>query len=205
MELIINSKHLMISAMFGYFLGSIPFGLLLTYIGGFGDVRSIGSGNIGTTNVLRTGNKKLAAMTLFFDAIKATVSIFIATAFFDKTAAILAGFCAFIGHIFPLWLHCKGGKGVATYVGTILGLNAYMAIIFSIIWLSCAILTRYSSFASLFSTLMVMIISWTIKSDPILAMTLTCMTIIVWIKHKGNIQRLINKKEEKISFVKKYD
>eukprot|EP01035_Chromulina_nebulosa_P056468 gene56468-77387_t len=125
----------------GYLLGPIPFGLLLTKMAGLGDLRSIGSGNIGATNVLRTGNKKLAAATLLLDALKATAAAVIAQLVFGENAGLLAGFAAFIGHLFPIWLGFKGGKGVATYIGTLLGVAPLMVLIFAAAWLLVAFLT----------------------------------------------------------------
>ncbi len=116
---------------FGYLLGSIPFGLILTKAAGLGDIRSIGSGNIGATNVLRTGNKKLAAATLLLDAFKATAAALLAQALWGPEAGILGGFAAFLGHLFPVWLGFKGGKGVATYIGTLLGVAPAMVLVFA--------------------------------------------------------------------------
>ena len=134
--------NLAIVLVLGYLLGSIPFGLLLTKMAGLGDLRSIGSGNIGATNVLRTGNKKLAAATLLLDALKATAAALIAQAVFGHNAGLLAGFAAFIGHLFPVWLGFKGGKGVATYIGTLLGVAPLMVPVFAVVWLSVAFLTQ---------------------------------------------------------------
>lgn len=139
---------LIAALVFGYLLGSIPFGLILTRMAGLGDVRSIGSGNIGATNVLRTGNKKLAAATLVLDMLKGTAAVLIA-ATFSPQAAIIAGLGAFLGHIFPVWLKFKGGKGVATYLGVLLGLVWQVALIFAAIWIIIAYATRYSSLAAL--------------------------------------------------------
>src|SRR5690606_4373116 len=130
--------------VFGYFLGSIPFGLILTRMAGLGDVRSIGSGNIGATNVLRTGNKKLAAATLICDMLKGTAAVLLASHYGTETA-LAAGLGAFIGHIFPVWLGFKGGKGVATYLGVLIAFAWQVALIFAGVWLLIAILTRYSS------------------------------------------------------------
>ncbi len=134
--------------IFGYLLGSVPLGLILTRMAGLGDVRSIGSGNIGATNVLRTGNKKLAAATLILDMLKGTVAVLVA-GIAGPEAAIAAGLGAFLGHIFPVWLKFKGGKGVATYLGVLLGLFWKGALIFAAVWLLIAFATRYSSLAAL--------------------------------------------------------
>src|SRR5690349_9118172 len=136
-------------AVVGFLLGSIPFGLLLTRFAGLGDIRSIGSGNIGATNVLRTGNKKLAAATLVGDALKGTVAVLLAGWLWGPQAAIVAGLGAFLGHIFPVWLRFRGGKGVATYLGVLIGLAWPVAILFAIVWLAMAYLTRYSSLSAL--------------------------------------------------------
>ena len=139
---------------FGYLLGSIPFGLLVTRAAGLGDVRKIGSGNIGATNVLRTGNKGLAALTLLLDALKGTVAV-LAAGYFGADHAVYAGFAAFLGHIFPAWLNFRGGKGVATYLGVLAGLYWPAALAFAAVWLGVAYLTRYSSLAALSASVIV--------------------------------------------------
>ena len=134
---------LIAATVFGYLMGSIPFGLVLTKMAGTQDIRTIGSGNIGATNVLRTGNKKLAALTLLGDALKGTVAVIFAKAFGGYEAGLVAGLFAFLGHLFPVWLKFKGGKGVATYIGVLLGLAWPAAHGFCGIWLGVAYLTRY--------------------------------------------------------------
>lgn len=181
----------------GYLLGSIPFGLLLTRMAGLGDVRNIGSGNIGATNVLRTGNKGLAAATLLLDAFKGTVAVLLVGHFFGDDAAVLAGFAAFIGHIFPVWIGFKGGKGVATYLGILLGLAPLMALIFAIVWLVIAFTTRYSSLSALVATLVIPVVLWILGVDKIAAV-MALMTIISWYKHRANIARLTAGTESKI-------
>ena len=181
----------------GYLLGSIPFGLLLTRMAGLGDVRNIGSGNIGATNVLRTGNKGLAAATLLLDAFKGTVAVLIAAHFFGEDAGVLAGFAAFIGHIFPVWIGFKGGKGVATYLGILLGLAPLMALIFAIVWLAIAFTTRYSSLSALVATLVIPVVLWILGVDKIAAV-MALMTVISWYKHRANIARLTAGTEGKI-------
>ncbi|MEF0939113.1 glycerol-3-phosphate 1-O-acyltransferase PlsY [Rhizobium sp. BR 362] len=181
----------------GYLLGSIPFGLVLTRMAGLGDVRKIGSGNIGATNVLRTGNKPLAAGTLLLDAIKGTIAVLIVSHFFGEDAGVLAGFAAFIGHIFPVWIGFKGGKGVATYLGILLGLAPLMALIFSIVWLAIAFTTRYSSLSALVATLVIPVALWILGADKIAA-AMALMTIISWYKHRANIGRLTAGTETKI-------
>ena len=184
-------------AVFGYLLGSIPFGLILTRMAGLGDVRKIGSGNIGATNVLRTGNKKLAAATLLLDALKGTAAAVIAKYLWGMDAALIAGFAAFIGHLFPVWLGFKGGKGVATYIGVLLGVAPLMVLVFAIVWLSLAKLSRYSSLAALVATFAVPVVSFA-TGDTRPAILFAIMTLITWIKHKANIQRLLAGTESRI-------
>nr|WP_280924033.1 glycerol-3-phosphate 1-O-acyltransferase PlsY [Ciceribacter sp. S153] len=181
----------------GYLLGSIPFGLVLTRLAGLGDLRSIGSGNIGATNVLRTGNKKLAAATLLLDALKATAAAVIAQAVFGHNAGLLAGFAAFIGHLFPIWLGFKGGKGVATYIGTLLGVAPLMVLVFAIVWLSIAYLSRYSSLSALVATLVIPVVLWILGAQEASLVT-SAMTVITYWRHKPNIERLIAGTESKI-------
>ena len=133
---------------FGYLLGSIPFGLILTRMAGLGDVRKIGSGNIGATNVLRTGSKKLAAATLAGDLLKGFAAV-LAAMMYGPDIAVIAGFGAYIGHCFPVWLGFRGGKGVATYIGILLGFTLKITLVFGVVWLLCAAITRYSSLAGL--------------------------------------------------------
>jgi glycerol-3-phosphate acyltransferase PlsY len=183
--------------VFGYLLGSIPFGLILTRAAGLGDIRSIGSGNIGATNVLRTGNKKLAAATLLLDALKATVAALVAWYLFGKEAGLLAGFAAFMGHLFPVWLGFKGGKGVATYIGTLLGVAPWMVLVFAAIWLGVARISKYSSLSALVATLVIPVVLWFLN-EPKIALVLAVMTAISWWKHEENIKRLIAGTESRI-------
>nr|WP_183368069.1 glycerol-3-phosphate 1-O-acyltransferase PlsY [Gellertiella hungarica] len=185
------------SLALGYILGSIPFGLLLTRAAGMGDIRSIGSGNIGATNVLRTGNKKLAAATLLLDALKGTIAVLLARALFGEGGAIVAGVAAFLGHLFPVWLGFKGGKGVATYLGVLLGLMPVMVLVFAFVWLSMAKLSRYSSLSALTATLVIPVVLW-ILGRPEMALAMALLTIITWWKHKPNIERLILGTESRI-------
>jgi glycerol-3-phosphate acyltransferase PlsY len=187
----------LISLAIGYLLGSIPFGLILTRMAGLGDVRNIGSGNIGATNVLRTGNKGLAAATLLLDAFKATAAALIAWKLFGEDAGIIAGFAAFIGHIFPVWIGFKGGKGVATYIGTLLGVAPLMVVVFAAIWLAIAFTTRYSSLSALVATLVIPVVLWILGADKIAA-AMAVMTVISFWKHKANIARLAAGTETKI-------
>ncbi|AGB46336.1 glycerol-3-phosphate 1-O-acyltransferase PlsY [Mesorhizobium sp. CO1-1-7] len=185
-----------LALVFGYLLGSIPFGLLLTRAAGLGDVRKIGSGNIGATNVLRTGNKGLAAATLLLDVLKGTAAVLIASHFAPE-AAIWAGLGAFLGHLFPAWLGFKGGKGVATYLGVLVGLAWQVALIFAVVWLVMAFLFRYSSLAALAAAVVVPIALYFL-STPQIAILFVVMSIIVFIKHRENISRLIAGSEGKI-------
>ncbi|MBZ9774881.1 glycerol-3-phosphate 1-O-acyltransferase PlsY [Mesorhizobium sp. CO1-1-8] len=182
--------------VFGYLLGSIPFGLLLTRAAGLGDVRKIGSGNIGATNVLRTGNKGLAAATLLLDALKGTAAVLIA-GHFAPDLAIWAGLGAFLGHLFPVWLGFKGGKGVATYLGVLIGLAWQVALIFAVVWLVMAFLFRYSSLAALTAAVIVPIAIY-VLSTPQIAALFVVMSIIVFLKHRENISRLLAGTEGKI-------
>lgn len=181
---------------FGYLLGSIPFGLILTRMAGLGDVRKIGSGNIGATNVLRTGNRKLAAATLLLDALKGTAAAAIASRW-GIEAGTAAGLAAFLGHLFPVWLSFKGGKGVATYVGVLLGLAPLMVLAFAAIWLGVAKLTRYSSLSALVATAITPIALY-LSGDAIVALLFAVMTVITWYKHRANIQRLLGGTESRI-------
>jgi acyl phosphate:glycerol-3-phosphate acyltransferase len=181
----------------GYLLGSIPFGLILTKMAGLGDVRSIGSGNIGATNVLRTGNKKLAALTLLLDAFKGTAAVLMASELFGLHGALAAGVGAFLGHLFPVWLGFKGGKGVATYIGILLGLAPVMVLAFAVVWISIAYLSRYSSLSALVATLVIPVALW-ITGHPEISLVMAVLTLISWWKHKANIERLISGTEGKI-------
>ncbi|WP_018857023.1 glycerol-3-phosphate 1-O-acyltransferase PlsY [Rhizobium sp. 42MFCr.1] len=187
----------LVAAAIGYLLGSIPFGLILTKAAGLGDVRSIGSGNIGATNVLRTGNKKLAAATLLLDALKASAAASIVGYFLGSEAALIAGFFAFIGHLFPVWIGFKGGKGVATYIGTLLGIAPIMVLVFAAVWLAVAFTTRYSSLSALVAMLVIPVALWILGAEKVAAV-MAIMTIISYWKHKANISRLMSGTETKI-------
>src|SRR5690606_24525745 len=143
------------AVVLGYLLGSIPFGLILTRMAGLGDIRSIGSGNIGATNVLRTGNKKLAAATLLLDAFKAMAAALAGYYIAGPEAGLLAGFAAFLGHLFPVWLGFKGGKGVATYLGVLLGVAPLWVLVFAAVWLVVALISKYSSLSALVAMLVI--------------------------------------------------
>ncbi len=181
----------------GYLLGSIPFGLLLTRAAGLGDIRQIGSGNIGATNVLRTGNKGLAAATLLLDAAKGAVAVLVARYYFGEMPAMLAGLAAFIGHIFPVWLGFKGGKGVATYLGVLAALAWQCALVFAALWLAVAAATRISSLAAIIATIASPIAAW-LLGDADLAAVVALMSLIILIKHRANIERLIAGEEPRI-------
>jgi len=185
------------AAASGYLLGSIPFGLILTKAAGLGDVRSIGSGNIGATNVLRTGSKKLAAATLLLDALKASAAAWIVGYFLGNEAALIAGFFAFIGHLFPVWIGFKGGKGVATYIGTLLGVAPIMVLVFAVVWLAVAFTTRYSSLSALVAMLVIPVALWILGAEKVAAV-MAIMTVISYWKHKANISRLMSGTETKI-------
>ena len=181
---------------FGYLLGSIPFGLLLTRAAGSPDIRAIGSGNIGATNVLRTGRKDLAAATLLCDALKGTVAVLMA-AHFGPDAALTAGLGAFLGHLFPVWLRFRGGKGVATYIGVLLGLCWPAALAFCAIWVAVAAVFRYSSLAALVASAMTPLALW-LFGLPTVAAIFALLTLLLWIKHRENIARLLSGTEGKI-------
>jgi glycerol-3-phosphate acyltransferase PlsY len=181
----------------GYLLGSIPFGLLLTKAAGLGDVRKIGSGNIGATNVLRTGNKGLAAATLLLDGLKGTVAVLVADHYFGQGPAMLAGLGAFLGHLYPVWLKFKGGKGVATYIGVLLGLAWQGAAVFAGTWLAVAVLTRYSSLSALVASI-VAPIALALAGHIEFAALAALMTLLLLWKHRANISRLIKGEEPKI-------
>jgi glycerol-3-phosphate acyltransferase PlsY len=181
---------------FGYLLGSIPFGVLLTRATGGPDLRSIGSGNIGATNVLRTGRKGLAAATLLCDVLKGTVAVVAAT-HYGPDAALAAGLGAFLGHLFPIWLKFKGGKGVATYIGLLIGLHWPAALIFCAIWLTVAAVSRYSSLAALIASALTPLGLW-LLGRPDAAALFLLLTVLLWVMHRANIARLLNGSEGKI-------
>jgi glycerol-3-phosphate acyltransferase PlsY len=181
----------------GYLLGSIPFGLLLTRAAGGPDVRTIGSGNIGATNVLRTGRKGLAAATLICDALKGTLAVLVIARYASYEASLLAGFGAFIGHLFPIWLNFKGGKGVATYIGLLIGIYWPCAVIFCAIWLVAAVISRYSSLSALIASALTPLAFW-LLAQPQAAGWFLLMTVLLWITHRTNIRRLLNGSEGKI-------
>ncbi|WP_144421063.1 glycerol-3-phosphate 1-O-acyltransferase PlsY [Ahrensia marina] len=189
--------EIIIALIGGYLLGSIPFGLLLTRAAGMGDVRAIGSGNIGATNVLRMGNKKVAAATLLLDALKGTLAVVLAKQLFGMEAAMAAALGAFLGHLYPVWLKFKGGKGVATFAGISLGFSWHVLAPFAIVWLLTAFITRYSSLAALLGSVAATAgLFWVERYD--LAYLFVVLTAIVFFKHRENISRLLKGTESKI-------
>ncbi len=186
-----------LAVLIGYLLGSIPFGLLLTKVFGGSDVRTIGSGNIGATNVLRTGRKSLAALTLVLDILKGTAAVMIAAYCAGFEISLAAGFAAFIGHLFPIWLQFKGGKGVATYIGLLLGIYWPAMLIFCGIWLLVAFGTGYSSLAALVASALVPLALYLVgKPEP--ALLFFALTLLLWFMHRANIVRLMSGNESKI-------
>jgi glycerol-3-phosphate acyltransferase PlsY len=187
----------------GYALGSIPFGLVLTRLAGTADIRAIGSGSIGATNVLRTGRKGLAAATLACDMLKGTAAVLVAYWLFGRERALIAGLGAFLGHLFPVWLRFKGGKGVATYVGILLGIVVLGAswiplVSFAALWLAVAGVTRYSSLAALIACAATPAVLWGTGEPPEAALFLA-LTLLVFVMHRANIARLMNGSEGKIN------
>ena len=187
---------LLAALVFGYLLGSIPFGLLLTRAAGLGDVRKIGSGNIGATNVLRTGNKKLAALTLLLDALKGTAAVLVA-GLFGPDHALIAGLGAFLGHLYPVWLGFRGGKGVATYLGVLVAVAWQGALVFAAAWLAIAFLTRYSSLAALVAAVAVPVALHFLGFGRATEL-FVLLSLIVFVKHRANIGRLLSGTESRI-------
>jgi glycerol-3-phosphate acyltransferase PlsY len=184
-----SSAWLPVAFILGYLFGSIPFGLILTKLAGTQDLRSIGSGNIGATNVLRTGHKGLAAATLLLDMLKGTAAVVIARYYGGDAAAMLAGLGAFLGHLFPVWLGFKGGKGVAVYIGVLIGLFWPAAVVFCVLWLATAATTRYSSLSALVAGFVTPIFLWWF-GQPALASLFAVLTLLLFYMHRENIQRL---------------
>lgn len=178
-----------IALLIGYLLGSIPWGLVLTKLAGTQDLRSIGSGNIGATNVLRTGRKGLAAATLLCDMLKGTVAVLIAGHYGGPDAAMLAALSAFLGHLFPVWLRFKGGKGVAVYIGVLIGLFWPAAVLFCALWLATAVLTRYSSLSALVASVVTPFFLWW-YGHLALALLFAVLTLLLFFMHRENIRRL---------------
>jgi len=181
----------------GYLLGSIPFGLLLTRLAGLGDIRRIGSGNIGATNVLRTGNKALAAATLILDGGKGAVAVLVAQHLYGPDAAVVAGAGAFLGHLFPVWLNFRGGKGVATTIGIFLALAWPVGLIACAVWLLVALLFRYSSLAALIAVAAAPVAAWFLANHQTAGLALF-LAVVIWQRHHENIRRLLKGEESRI-------
>jgi acyl phosphate:glycerol-3-phosphate acyltransferase len=196
----LDAAHVLAALAFGYLLGSIPFGLLLTRAAGLGDIRAIGSGNIGATNVLRTGRKGLAAATLLLDALKGLIAVLLARTF-GPEAALAAGGGAVLGHMFPVWLSFKGGKGGATVLGVFLGLSWPIVAVGAVVWLLILATLRYSSLATLLATALGAASAWWLSPRPV-AVLATVLVVLVWAKHHENIRRLLSGTESKVGGTK---
>ena len=182
---------------FGYLCGSIPFGVLLTRLAGTQDIRQIGSGNIGATNVLRAGHKGLAAATLLGDALKGTIGVLVIAYAFDRNLALAAALGALVGHLFPVWLGFKGGKGVATYIGLLVALAWPAALVFCLIWVAVAAISRYSSLSGLAASALTPLTLAFMGQRPE-AILFVVLTILIWLRHRENIMRLIDGTESRI-------
>lgn len=188
---------LILTAILSYLLGSVPFGIIITRAMGLGDLRQIGSGNIGATNVLRTGNKRAALATLIFDGAKGAVAVLIARALLGPDAAQLAGLCAFLGHLFPVWLKFKGGKGVATFFGILIALNWMVGLAACGTWLVTAMVTRTSSVAALVAVSSAS--AWLVVfSDGLILLLVVTLTILIYVRHAANLKRIKAGTEPKI-------
>lgn len=189
--------YLLAAFVVGYLFGSIPFGVILTRFAGVGDVRNVGSGNIGATNVLRTGRKGLAAATLVGDMIKGTAAVLVMHQLWGPNAALLAALGAFLGHLFPAWLGFKGGKGVATFLGCVLGLKPVAALAFAVIWLATAAVSRYSSLSGLVASAATPVILW-LLGERQMAELFVILAALLWWRHRENIARLLSGAESRI-------
>ena len=198
----INYVYLLYAAVLGYLCGSVPFGLLLTRAAGLGDIRSIGSGNIGATNVLRTGNRALAAATLVLDAAKAALPVLFARYYWGEQAAMLCAIFAFLGHCFPVWLNFKGGKGVSVFIGILLALSWPVGLIFCAVWLVIAFAQKMSSLAALTAAATAPIFAYVVV-DEWLAATAALLALVLFFQHRTNLARLFNGTEPKIGSEKK--
>ena len=192
--------ELFIIGIISYLMGSIPFGLILTKIFLKKDIREIGSGNIGATNALRTGNKLIGYSTLILDVLKAVIPVLYVKINFPE-AVYISALCAFIGHVFPVWLKFKGGKGVATYIGFLFGINLFLGLSFIIVWIVIALISRYSSLSSIVASLIAPIYLF-IDSNNYISIFLLYLFLIIILKHRENIKRLINRTENKIKLSK---
>lgn len=195
--------NLLYAAVFAYLCGAVPFGLLLTRAAGLGDIRAIGSGNIGATNVLRTGNRWLAAATLVLDATKAALPVLVVRYYWGENAAMLAALFAFLGHCFPVWLNFKGGKGVAVMIGSLLALIWPVGLIFCAVWLVIAFSQKMSSLAALTAAATAPIFAYVFNDSTLLAGTIAAMAILLFIQHRTNIARLMAGTEPRIGAEKK--
>jgi glycerol-3-phosphate acyltransferase PlsY len=194
--------ELIYAAILGYLFGSIPFGLLLTKAAGLGDIRAIGSGNIGATNVLRTGSRKIAALTLLLDALKGFLPTYVASRLWGSDAALAAAAGALLGHILPIWLRFKGGKGVATYIGSLASLSWPLAVLFVLVWIVVAAASRRSSLAALTATVAVAATSFAMAPGR-LPLALCLIAVVIFISHRENVLRLLRNQEPTIDFSKK--
>jgi acyl phosphate:glycerol-3-phosphate acyltransferase len=195
-----RAMNLLTAAVLGYVLGSIPFGLLLTRLAGLGDIRQIGSGNIGATNVLRTGSKSTAAVTLLLDLAKGFAAVVIASGW-GENAALLAAGGAIIGHMFPVWLGFRGGKGVATALGVVIALAWSVGLTAALVWLAAALLFRYSSLAALVAAVVGAAVA-PFVADPLTAAVIAGIALLIILRHHANIRRLISGTESRISLTK---
>ena len=184
--------------LFAYLIGSIPFGIIISKIMGLGNLRNIGSGNIGATNVLRTGNKLAAILTLIFDLLKGAIAVIITYYIFNDTTAQIAALSSFLGHCFPIWLKFKGGKGVATFIGISLALYWPAGILICLTWVLIAFLSRTSSLSALISSLSSILWLWVLGA-PSAVFIMTVLTILIWYRHIENIKRIIKNSEPKIN------
>ena len=199
----IDILPLILALVLGYLAGSIPFGLILTQAAGLGDIRQIGSGNIGATNVLRTGNRPVAAATLVLDALKAAIPILVARHFWGEDAAMLAAVGAFLGHCFPVWLGFKGGKGVAVMIGSLLSLAWPVGLIFCAVWLLIAYTRKMSSLAALTAAATAPIFAYVVTGSSHLTLTILGLALLLFFQHRENIARLLNGTEATIGGGKK--
>lgn len=190
--------NIFLIAITGYLIGSIPFGIIIAKIMGLGNLRNIGSGNIGATNVLRTGNKLAAILTLIFDLSKSAVVVILAHQLFDDSAAQIAGLASFLGHCFPVWLGFKGGKGVATFIGITLALYWPAGILTCLTWILIAYISRISSLSALLSSISSIVWIW-ICGMPNAIFIMIILTIFIWVRHKENIKRIIKNTEPRIN------
>lgn len=196
----LDQPAIWLAALIGYGLGSIPFGIVLTQLTGAGDLRTIGSGNIGATNVLRTGRKGLAAATLLLDLLKGTFAVLLARYLWpdgDINLTLAAGAGAFVGHCYPLWLKFQGGKGVATLLGVSLGLNWPLGLIFALVWLGTLAVSRYSSLSGILAALITPLAAYLLGFINVALLLLACAVVLVW-KHQPNIKRLLASEEPKV-------